>query len=103
TDEEFDELLDFVEEQRFDHVGAFTYSPQAGTPAAELAEQVPEAVKQERYGALMELAQEISLDSNRAMVGREVDVLIESDEPAQAEGGGPISIGRTFRDAPEVD
>ncbi|MQA00446.1 MAG: 30S ribosomal protein S12 methylthiotransferase RimO [Dehalococcoidia bacterium] len=103
TEQEFEQLLDFVEEQRFDHIGAFTYSPQAGTPAATLAEQVPEAVKQERYGALMELAQGISLDSNRAMVGREVDVLIESDEPAQAEGGGSISIGRTFRDAPEVD
>jgi ribosomal protein S12 methylthiotransferase len=103
TDAEFEEMLAFVEEQRFDHVGAFTYSPQAGTPAAELGEQVPEPVKQERYGRLMELAQGISLEGNRAMRGRAVDVLVESAEPAESPGGGPMVIGRTYRDAPEVD
>jgi ribosomal protein S12 methylthiotransferase len=103
TDEEFDELLDFVEEQRFDRLGAFTYSPQPGTPAADLADQVPDEVKEERYGALMELAQQISLESNREMIGRELDVLIESREPGTSMTGEPISIGRTYRDAPEVD
>ena len=103
TDAEFEELLAFVEDERFDHVGAFTYSPQPGTPAATMSQQVPEDVKQERYGALMELAQEISLERNREMVGREVDVLVESEKPAEAQGGGLIVVGRTYRDAPEVD
>ena len=102
TDAEFEELLAFVREQRFDHIGAFTYSPQAGTPAATLGEQVPSAVKEERYGRLMMLAQEISLAANRAQIGREVDVLVESREPT-SRGGGPVSVGRTMRDAPEVD
>lgn len=103
TEAEFRETLDFVREQRFDHVGAFTYSPQRGTPAGVMAEQVPEPVKQERYGRLMELAQEVSLASNRRMVGREVDVLVESREPSRSAGGDPIVVGRTYRDAPEVD
>ena len=103
TEAEFEELLGFVREQRFDHIGAFTYSPQPGTPAAILEGQVPSAVKEERYGRLMALAQEISLAANRAQVGREVDVLIESREPTTARGGGLVSVGRTMRDAPEVD
>lgn len=103
TDEEFDELLDFVEEQEFDHVGAFTYSPQQGTPAASMPGQVPDEVKEERYGALMELAQQISHAKNRAMVGREVDILVESEEPTQSVGGDAVVVGRTYRDAPEVD
>ena len=103
TDAEFDELLDFVEEQHFDHIGAFTYSPQPGTPAAEMTRQVPDAVKEERYGALMELAQGISQESNRAMVGHEVDILVESKEPTTSATGEPIVVGRTYRDAPEVD
>ncbi|GMU41921.1 MAG: ribosomal protein S12 methylthiotransferase RimO [Chloroflexota bacterium] len=103
TESEFRQMLRFVEEEGFDHVGAFTYSPQPGTPAGEMPGQVPEPVKQERYGRLMELAQSISLGSNRAMVGREVDVLVESREAAPSQGGGLVSIGRTYRDAPEVD
>jgi len=103
TEREFRELLSFVEEQRFDHIGAFTYSPQPGTPAADAPGQVPERVKQRRYARLMELAQGIALANNRALVGREVDVLVESDAPAQSEGGGPVVVGRTVRDAPEVD
>ncbi len=103
TEAEFEELLAFVEEQRFDHLGAFTYSPQPGTPAASEAGQVSERVKRKRYGRLMELAQSISHERNRAMVGREVDVLVESDQALPSEGGGPVSVGRTHRDAPEVD
>ena len=103
TETEFRELLRFVEQERLDHVGAFTYSPQIGTPAAAYGDQVPEPVKQERYGRLMELAQRISHESNRAMVGREVDVLVESREPGTSQSGEPIVIGRTVRDAPEVD
>ena len=103
TEAEFRELLRFVEDERIDHVGAFTYSPQIGTPAAAYGDQVPEPVKQERYGRLMELAQGISHAANRAQVGREVDVLVESKEPGTSQGGDAIVIGRTLRDAPEVD
>src|SRR5690606_27631938 len=98
-----DELLDFVEEQEFDHVGAFTYSPQTGTPAAEMPDQVPPEVMDERYGDLMELAQSISHEKNQAMVGREVDVLVESEEPTESVTGDAVVVGRTYRDAPEVD
>jgi ribosomal protein S12 methylthiotransferase len=103
TEREFQELLRFVEEQRFDHIGAFTYSPQTGTPAESEPGQVPERVKQKRYARLMELAQEIALSNNRALVGRELNVLVESEAPVESEGGGPVVVGRTYRDAPEVD
>jgi ribosomal protein S12 methylthiotransferase len=103
TEREFEELLAFVDEQRFDHIGAFTYSPQPGTPAAAEAGQVSERVKKRRYGRLMELAQGIAHERNRALLGRELDVLIESEAPAESLGGGPVVVGRTYRDAPEVD
>ena len=103
TEAEFEELLDFVEEQRFDHVGAFTYSPQTGTPAADLGEPVPHEVASERYGRLMELAQQISMERNRGLVGSELEVLIESDEPSVQEDGSRFVVGRSYRDAPEVD
>lgn len=103
TDAEFEELLAFIEEQQFEHIGAFTYSAQQGTPAATLLEQVPEAVKIERYGRLMELAQSISHDRNRELIGQEMRVLVESAGPTQSVDGGPIVVGRTYRDAPEVD
>ena len=103
TESEFRELLRFVEEYAIDHVGAFTYSPQIGTPAAAYGDQVPEEVKRERYGRLMELAQGISHASNKAQVGRELDVLVESREPGTSASGEPMVIGRTVRDAPEVD
>jgi ribosomal protein S12 methylthiotransferase len=103
TEQEFEELLAFVEEQQFDHVGAFTYSPQPGTPAAAEGAQLAERVKQDRYGRLMELAQSIALAKNRALVGRELDVLVESVAPMESQGGGLVVVGRTYRDAPEVD
>ena len=103
TEAEFEELLDFVEEQRFDHVGAFTYSPQTGTPAAGLGEPVPHEIASERYGRLMELAQQISMERNRGLVGSELEVLIESDEPSVQEDGSRFVVGRSYRDAPEVD
>lgn len=103
TEAEFEELLDFVAEQRFERLGAFTYSPQAGTPAAAEAGQVPGEVKEERFAALMELAQGISLEHQREQIGREFEVLVESLEPTETMDGEPISVGRTWRDAPEVD
>jgi len=96
TEEEFQELLAFVEEMRFDRVGVFTYCREEGTPAAAMPDQIPEELKEERRARVMELQQRISLEKNRALVGRELDVLIEG-------AGDGISVGRTYRDAPEVD
>ncbi len=95
-EEEFAALLDFVEGIAFDRVGVFTYSHEAGTPAASLPDDVPPEVKEERRARLMELQQGISLAKNRALVGRTLDVLIEGR-------GDGISVGRTYRDAPEID
>lgn len=96
TDAEFEALLDFVAEIRFDRVGVFVFSPEEGTAAAMLPAPVPEAVKQERYDRLMALQQGISYEINRAQVGRTLDVLVEG----QGEG---LIVGRSYRDAPEID
>lgn len=107
TDQEFDGLMNFVRDLQFDRVGAFTYSYELGTPSAELPNQVPDEIKQARKDALMEMQQSISLAKNQAQVGRVLDVLIEGhgeteDDNGQATGN-IISIGRSYRDAPEID
>jgi len=89
-------LLDFVEEIRFDKVGTFKFSFEPGTPGEPLGDPVPAEVKEERLKRLMEKQQQISLKRNQAFVGRCLDVLIEG-------AGQGISIGRSYRDAPEVD
>ena len=99
TEAEFQELLDFVREVRFDHLGVFTYSPQECTPAASMPGQIPERVKRARRAAVMELQQQIALEKNQALVGAELDVLVE----ATATEGRRHAIGRSYRDAPEVD
>ena len=96
TEEEFEALLDFVEEMAFDRVGVFTYSREEGTAAADLPDQVPDQVKEERYQRLMELQQGISLARNQQMIGRTLDVLVEGS-------GEGLSVARSYRDAPEVD
>ncbi len=96
TDEEFEGLKSFVRDLRFDRVGAFTYSYEASTPSATVAPQVDEAVKAARQAELMELQQIISLARNQAQVGRVLPVLVEGH-------GDGLSIGRTYRDAPEID
>ena len=96
TEKEFQTLLAFVEEMEFDRVGAFAYSHEEGTPAAELADDVPPEVKADRLERLMATQQPISLAKNQALVGEVLDVLIEG----QGEG---LSVGRSYRDAPEVD
>jgi ribosomal protein S12 methylthiotransferase len=96
TEREFEALLDFVTESRFDRVGVFVYSPEEGTPAVTLPNPVPEQVQVERYERLMALQQQISLEINQAQVGRVLDVLIEGQ-------GDRLSIGRSYRDAPEID
>jgi ribosomal protein S12 methylthiotransferase len=105
TDDEFSELLAFVREMAFDHVGCFTYSPQSESPAAHAPGQVPERVKRRRQRQLMEVAQQVSIIRNRAMVGREIDVLVESEQASADRGrsDGGFVAGRSYRDAPEVD
>ncbi len=102
TEEEFEGLLSFVQAIEFDKVGAFPFSPEPGTPAAELPEPVPEKAKAERYARLMETQQPISLRKNQKQVGKMLDVLVEG-EGEVAETGDPLVLGRSYRDAPEVD
>jgi ribosomal protein S12 methylthiotransferase len=96
TDEEYQALYDFVNEIRFDRVGAFQFSFEPGTTSAPLGDPVPASVKQERYDHLMELQQNISLQVNQSYVGKTLDVLIEGFDNG-------ISVGRSYRDAPEID
>lgn len=98
TEEHFQHLLDFVAEQRFDHVGVFTFSPEDGTPAAELPDPVPADVAAERKDRLMALQQPIAAERNADWVGRIVDVLIEQENPSTGE-----MLGRCKRFAPDVD
>lgn len=98
TDEHFKHLLQFVERHEFDHVGVFTFSPEEGTPAYDLPNQLPQAVMDERRDALMRVQQPISLQKNRAEIGKVVDVLIEQENPETGE-----LVGRSARFAPEVD
>jgi ribosomal protein S12 methylthiotransferase len=96
TDEAFQTLLDFIDEIQFDRVGAFQYSFEPGTTAEPFGDPVPPEVKQARWEQLMELQQGISLKRNQAFVGQTLDVLIEGQ-------GDGISLGRSYRDAPEID
>jgi ribosomal protein S12 methylthiotransferase len=109
TDAQFKRLLRFLEETEFDRLGAFAYSAETGTPAAALSRQVPEAIKNERLKAVMELQQKISLKKNRALVGSDIAVLVEHEKAPviRVEGKKQIKktyrAGRTYRDAPEID
>lgn len=98
TEGQFQHLLDFVAEQRFDHVGVFTFSPEEGTAAAALPDPVTSEVAQDRRRRLMELQQPIAQERNQAWVGRIVDVLIEQENPSNGE-----MLGRCARFAPDVD
>jgi len=102
TEEEFQGLLQFVQEIEFDKVGAFPFSPEPGTPAAELPDPVEEEEKEERYGRLMEVQQPISLRKNQEQIGKVLDILVEGQGEI-AESGAPLVMGRSYRDAPEVD
>ena len=99
TDEQFDALRSFLEEQRFDKAGIFTYSAEEGTAAAELPGHVPENVMQERYHALMSLQCKISEEINQSLEGKELEVLVEGREADQEN----VAYGRSRREAPEVD
>ena len=96
TEEQFEELCDFVKEMKFERAGVFAYSPEEGTPAYEMEDDVPEEVKQERVDTIMAIQQNISLETNENRVGTIEKVLIDRIE-------GDYYIGRTQYDSPEVD
>jgi ribosomal protein S12 methylthiotransferase len=97
-DQAFQNLVNFLQVVRFDHVGVFPYSFEPGTPAEPLGDPIPEEVKMERLEYLMQIQAEISLERNQKFIGKTLDVLIEGvDQENQ------ISIGRSYRDAPEID
>lgn len=96
TEAEFQGLLDFMAAVEFDRAGAFTFSPEPGTPAFDLPHQIDEELQQERWDRLMAFQQPISLKRNQLAVGRQLDVLVDGVD----EG---ISITRSYRDAPEID
>ena len=96
TDEEYQALVDFVDEIRFDRVGTFQFSFEEGTTSAPLGDPVPASVKQARFEHLMELQQGISMQINQSYVGKTLDVLVEGFDNG-------ISVGRSYRDAPEID
>lgn len=98
TEEDHEELMDFVDQMEFERLGVFTYSPEEDTPAAKMDGQIKEEVKEERQAELMELQQDIVFEQAEDMIGRELLVMIEgkvADENAY--------VGRTYRDAPNVD
>ena len=98
TQEQHEELMDFVDEMEFDRLGVFTYSSEEGTPAASMPDQIEESIKEDRRAELMELQQEIAFEQAENMIGKEVLVMIEgkvADENAY--------VGRTYKDAPNVD
>ena len=96
TEEEFQQLLDFIREMRFDRLGVFRYSPEENTAAYDLPDDVPAEVKQEREERIMELQQQISLEMNNEKIGKTFKVIIDKKE-------GGFYIGRTEFDSPEVD
>jgi ribosomal protein S12 methylthiotransferase len=99
TDADFDELVEFVGEQRFERLGVFTYSFEPDTPAARLPGHLPEEVKAERRDQLMETQQEIAFSWNEAQIGRRLDVLVDSAVPEEKNAW----VGRSYADAPDVD
>jgi ribosomal protein S12 methylthiotransferase len=98
TEERFQRVLEFLEEAELDRVGAFVYSPEEGTKAALLPNQVPDRVKEKRYDRLMETQSRISRERNDLFVGRTLQVLVE-----EIDRESDLAWGRSYRDAPEVD
>ena len=99
TEEQFEELLDFVRTQRFERLGAFVYSREPGTPSEKLDGQLPEKVKTARRERLLAVQQEIAFAWNASQVGRQLDVLIDSYIPDAQNA----YLGRSYADAPEID
>lgn len=98
TQEQHEELMEFVDEMEFERLGVFAYSPEENTPAASMPDQIPEEIKEERRDAILELQQEIAFDKAADMVGRTLYAMIEgkvTDEPAY--------VARTYADSPDID
>ena len=98
TQEQHEELMEFVDEMEFDRLGVFTYSPEENTPAAAMEDQIEEEVKEDRQAEIMELQQDISMEKGQNRIGQTLWVMIEgkvADENAY--------VGRTYADAPGVD
>lgn len=98
TEEDHEELMDFVDQMEFERLGVFTYSPEEDTPAAKMDGQIEEEVKEERQAELMELQQDIVFEQAEDMIGRELLVMIEGKVADEN-----VYVGRTYRDAPNVD
>jgi ribosomal protein S12 methylthiotransferase len=99
TEEQFEELLEFISEQQFDRVGCFQYSPEENTPGGKMPDQLDEATKQRRFEAIMEVQQNISRDKHRAFIGKTVEVLVEGF----SEETDLLLQGRTSQQAPDID
>ncbi len=99
TDEQFEELVGFVEEQRFERLGVFTYSIEPGTPAVSLPNQVDDAVKEERRGRLMEVQQRVAFEWNEQQIGSTQEIILD----IPVDGQPNVFVGRTLADAPDVD
>ena len=99
TDEQFTELVEFIQQQRFERMGVFTYSFESDTPSANLPDHLPEAVKQERREQLMAVQQQIAFEHSAARVGRQIDVILDQ----RVEDAENAWFGRSHADAPDVD
>jgi ribosomal protein S12 methylthiotransferase len=99
TEAQFEELLEFVRQQRFERLGVFAFCPEPGTPAMELDGQIPESVRNARRDRVMAVQQEIAFAWNQSQQGRRLDVLIDAELPGQP----GAALGRSYADAPEVD
>ncbi len=98
SDEDHEATMEFVDEMEFDRLGVFTYSPEEDTPAAQMPDQIPEEVKQNRRDEIMELQQEIAFETAGRMTGKSLEVMIEGRMPDE-----DVYVARTYRDAPSVD
>lgn len=110
SEAEFQGLLDFMQAVQFDKLGVFQWSPEPGTPAYDLPDQVAEEIKEERWHRVMAAQQSISLARNQAQVGRTLEVLVEGvgqvdgqESGLSLPSGQPLTLARSYRDAPEVD
>ena len=96
TEQDFNELYNFVKDIRFDRLGVFTYSEEEGTSAADLDDNIPQEVKNDRKNQIIELQHDISLARNESFIGKEIRVLVDQTE-------NNIGVGRTEYDSPEID
>lgn len=99
TEEQFEELLEFISEQKFDRVGCFMYSPEENTPGGKMSDQISNSIKKKRYNKLMKLQQEISLKAHRSFIGKEIEVLVEGF----SEETDLLLQGRSSQQAPDID